>query len=170
MCTSPTIYVCPSVCLSSTYTLFYISSTRSLDVDNTLSLSYESSYNVATSSHPIITFMNNLNLLPCKGLVNKSANILSVRQCLRLIFPCFSQLDTQKNLILMCLNLLEHEMFRSYPFLMLLHCLAKKCSMSLGIHVIPGSTHTKCCTVDNHSYLSPPICLNLSHLSSIYST
>ena len=64
------------MCPLSTSTLFTVSSTRSLDVYDTLSLSFESSHNISTSSHPIITLLNHFNLLPCKVLVKKSAIIV----------------------------------------------------------------------------------------------
>ena len=107
------VSACPSVCPSSTSTLFTVSSTRSLDVYDTFSLSFDSSHNISTSSHPIITLLNNLKLLPCKGLVKKSAIILSVGQCLMLIFPCFVLLVTQKNLNPVYLDLLENDIFCS---------------------------------------------------------
>ena len=45
-----------------------------------------------------------------------------------------------------------------------------KTTISLGIPVPPVSTCTKCCMADNHRYLSPIICFNLSNSSSVYST
>ena len=68
--------------------------------------------------------MNNLNLLPCKILVNKFANIFSVGKCLILIFPCFTLLSTQKNLITMCIDLLKHEIF---PFSAILSAVSLSC-------------------------------------------
>ena len=52
-----------------------------------------------------------LNLLHCRGLAKKSANILLFRQCLMLIFICFTLSATQKNLIPMCLDLLNYVIF-----------------------------------------------------------
>ena len=112
------------MCQSSTSTKFTVSSTRSLDVDDAFTLSFESSHNVATSSNLIITVLNNLYLIPCKGLVNNSANILLVGQCLAFIFPYFTLSTTQKNLILMCLDLLEHELF---PFLAFFYAASLSC-------------------------------------------
>ena len=100
---SYTLSACPSVFPSSTSTLFFLSSTSSLYVYDTLYLSSDSYHNVATSYHPIITLLNQLDLLPCKVLVNKYANILLVGRCLTLIFTCFALSSTQNNLILMCL-------------------------------------------------------------------
>ena len=99
VCKSSTLSACPSVCLSYTSRLFTVSSTLYVDVYNTFSLSSESSHNSAASFHTIITLLNKFKLLPCKGLVNKSANIFFVWQCLILISPCFTLLATQRNMI-----------------------------------------------------------------------
>ena len=87
---------CPSVYPSSTSKLFTVSSTPYLYVDYTFSLSFQLSHNVATSSHPIISLLQILNLLPCKGLVKKSANIFSFDQCLLLLLFCFTLSITPK--------------------------------------------------------------------------
>ena len=108
--------VCPSVCPSCTSTICPVSSTLSLNVDYALLLMFESSHNIATWYHPIITLLNLLNLLPCRVLVKKSSKNILVGQCLTLIFSCFTLLFTQKNLIPMCLYFLEHGFFHYLPY------------------------------------------------------
>ena len=158
-----------SVCPLSTSTIFPVSSTRSLDVDDYLTSMFGSSPTVATSSHPIISLLNRLNLLPCRGLVKKSANIFLVGQGLTLIFPCFTLLATQKNSILMCLNLIEHDIFMFLEISLPPHCLATFFNISLGIPVLPESSHNKCFTADTYCYLPPTISLKFLNSSSVYS-
>ena len=114
MCVHHLHYLHAQLCVCHPHLNFPVYSTCSLDVDDTLSLSSELSHNVATSSYTIITLLKILNLLPCKALVNKYANVLLVGQCLILVFPCFTLSSTQKNVIPVKLDLLEHEIF---PFL-----------------------------------------------------
>ena len=99
------------MCMSSTPFLLRVSSTRSLDVDDTLSLSFELCHNNATSSHSVMTLLKNMNLLPYKVFVKKSPNIVLVGYILALIFRCFALSSTQKKLIPVCLDLLEHDIF-----------------------------------------------------------
>ena len=160
---------CPSVFPSFASTLFSVSSTISLDFDDTLSLSFYSSRNVATSYHPIINLLNNLNFLPRKGLLNKYANIFLVSQCLTLISPCFALSSTQNNPIPMFIDLLEHDIFLLLAIFSAASLSYHKKNISLVIHLLPGSTHTKCCTEDTHCYPSPPILLNFFNFFSVYS-
>ena len=118
------VSACLSVCPPSTSTLFPVSSTISLYVDYTLFLSFELSHKFSSSSHTIITLPKNLNLLTYKGLVIKSVNILPVRQCLDFIFPCFTLLASQYNLIPVCLDFIEHEFF---PFLVFFYAASLSC-------------------------------------------
>ena len=131
---------------------------------------FESSHNIATWYHPIITLLNLLNLLPCRVLVKKSSKMLLVGQCLTLIFSCFTLLFTQKNLIPMCLYFLEHGFFHYLPFSLLLRYLATKCSISLVTPSLPRSIHTKSCMVDNGCFLLPPMHLNFSSSFYVYLT
>ena len=121
----PSMFAYMSVCVYviHIYSIYCILK-NSLDVDDTLSLLFFSSHNVATSSHPIITLLNNFKFLPCKGLVKKSFNILLFGKWLTLILPFFILLATQKNLILVCLDLLEHYFF---PFLAILSAALLAC-------------------------------------------
>ena len=68
-------------------------------------------HNVLTWSRPIITRRNIINFLPCKRLVEKSASIMSVGQCWTSRRPCFTLSVIQKNLIAICLDLLEQDIF-----------------------------------------------------------
>ena len=102
----------------------------------------ESSYNVAMSSHPIITLLNMLSSLICGGLVKKYANILLVGKCLTLIFPCFTLSYTQNNLMPMCLDLLENDIF---PFLAIFF------DASLSCHKISDLVWYSCAS-KNYSY------------------
>ena len=115
---------CISVCVSIVYIIWmpvYVSFIKIYIIDRILNkllrcwwhlyLSSESSYIIALLSHPTITLMNKLKLLPCKVLLNKYSKILLVGQYLTHIFHCFALSATQKNLILMFIDFLKHEVF-----------------------------------------------------------
>ena len=68
-----------------------------------------STFSVSISVHPMITLLNFLNRLPCKGFVKKSANICPVGQYVISTSPLSTLSLMKKYLILTCLEFPVHD-------------------------------------------------------------